>query len=105
MPGMSRPAALWRTVFATYKAAAPRRSARPFAFHGLRKIESMKISTLALAFGLVGCGCAIAQTTPVPKIDAAAKAARSAECNKKADGDNLQGKERKKFLKECKAAQ
>jgi hypothetical protein len=83
----------------------------------------MKISMLAVAFGLLVSGAAFAQNAPAtptatppaatapkpaaapaaaPKADAAAKAAKSAECSKEAEAKGLHGKERKKFREECK---
>ena len=41
-------------------------------------------------------------TATAAPVDAAAKAAKAAECSKQADGIGLQGRERRKFLRECK---
>jgi len=71
----------------------------------------MRISTLvtAIAFSAFVSGAAFAldaaQPTPVPTADAAAKAAKSADCYKQADAKDLHGKERKKFHHECMKAQ
>ena len=44
----------------------------------------------------------IAETLPAAKPDPAERSARSIECAQKADGQGLQGKTRKHFLRECK---
>jgi len=67
----------------------------------------MKISAIAaaLALGMFISAPVFADTTTpaaAPKVDAAAKAAKSAECSKEADAKSLHGKERKKFREECK---
>jgi hypothetical protein len=69
----------------------------------------MKISAIAaaLALGMLVSAPVYAQTaTPTPaatpKVDAAARAAKSADCSKQADAKNLHGKARKKFREECK---
>ena len=83
----------------------------------------MKISSLAAATALASLllmGAAFAQATaPAAKTDAAPKAgakapaekkeakprtAASLECSKEADAKGLHGKERKKFMSECKKA-
>jgi type III secretory pathway component EscR len=63
----------------------------------------MKISAIAaaLALGMFISAPVYAETT-TPKADAAAKAAKAAECSKEADAKSLHGKERKKFREECK---
>ena len=67
----------------------------------------MRISSLVAALMLSGLvsGAAFAldaaQPTPVPAGDAAARAAKSADCYKQADLKSLHGKERKKFHHEC----
>jgi len=62
----------------------------------------MKISAIAaaLALGMLISAPVYAQTA-TPKVDAAAKAAKSAECSKEADAKSLHGKERKKFRADC----
>jgi hypothetical protein len=76
----------------------------------------MKLSFIAaaVALGLFAASPVLAEdatATPKPaatggammaKPDAAAKAAKSAECSKQADAKGLHGKERKKFREECK---
>jgi hypothetical protein len=44
----------------------------------------------------------VAETVPAAKPDPAERSARSIECAQKADGQGLQGKTRKHFLRECK---
>jgi hypothetical protein len=44
----------------------------------------------------------VAETLPAAKQDPAERSARSIECAQKADGQGLQGKTRKHFLRECK---
>jgi hypothetical protein len=44
----------------------------------------------------------VAETLPAAKPDPAERSARSIECAQKADGQGLQGKTRKHFLRECK---
>jgi hypothetical protein len=44
----------------------------------------------------------VAETLPAAKQDPADRSARSIECAQKADGQGLQGKTRKHFLRECK---
>ena len=74
------------------------------------RIFIMKISTFvsSLALGMFVAGSAFAldaadpAKTPMAKPDAAAKAAKSAECSKDADAKGLHGKDRKKFREECK---
>jgi hypothetical protein len=69
----------------------------------------MRISFLvgALAFGALLSGAAFAYdaATPTPDatpaMDAAAKAAKSDECYKRADAKNLHFKDRKDFHREC----
>ena len=76
----------------------------------------MKLSFIAaaVALGLFAVSPVLADdapATPKPsatagammaKPDAAAKAAKSADCSKQADAKGLHGKERKKFREECK---
>jgi hypothetical protein len=64
----------------------------------------MRISTLvsAIALGVFVSSSAFALDAAAPANDAAAKAAKSAECSKQADAKGLHGKERKKFRSECK---
>ncbi|MGO4869280.1 MAG: PsiF family protein [Roseiarcus sp.] len=70
----------------------------------------MRISTFisAIAFGVLVSGAAYALDAAAPAasptVDAAAKAAKSAECSKQADAKGLHGKERKKFREDCKKA-
>jgi hypothetical protein len=66
----------------------------------------MRISTLvsAIALGVLLSAPAYALDAAAPNSDAAAKAAKSAECSKQADAKGLHGKERKKFREECKKA-
>ena len=65
----------------------------------------------AIAFSALLSGAAFAldaaQPTPsaTPAADAGAKAAKSAECYKQADVENLHGKDRKKFHRECMKAE
>jgi hypothetical protein len=40
-------------------------------------------------------------SVPAPEQDPAAQSARSIECAQKADAEGLQGKPRKRFLREC----
>ena len=65
----------------------------------------MKISSFvgALALGLLvsGSASALDAAATVAKPDAAAKAAKSAECYKEADVKGLHGRERKKFHRDC----
>ncbi|MGO9740221.1 MAG: phosphate starvation-inducible protein PsiF [Roseiarcus sp.] len=76
----------------------------------------MKITTLAaaLALGTLASGAVYAQTAPAtpaattapqataaPTDDAAAKKAKSADCYKQADAQNLHGKYRRKFHRDC----
>jgi hypothetical protein len=44
----------------------------------------------------------VAETLPAAEQDPAERSARSIECAQKADGQGLQGKTRKHFLRECK---
>jgi hypothetical protein len=44
----------------------------------------------------------VAETVPAAKPDPAERSVRSIECAQKADGQGLQGKTRKHFLRECK---
>jgi hypothetical protein len=44
----------------------------------------------------------VAETLPAAKQDPAERSARSIECAQKADAQGLQGKTRKRFLRECK---
>jgi hypothetical protein len=44
----------------------------------------------------------VAETLSAAKQDPAERSARSIECAQKADGQGLQGKTRKHFLRECK---
>ena len=72
----------------------------------------MTISTRAAATAVASLllmSSAFAQTaaTPAPATKAApaekkARTAASLECSKEADGKSLHGKERKKFMSECK---
>jgi hypothetical protein len=69
----------------------------------------MRISTFvsALALGMFVSGAAFALDAAAPDAkpvaaDAAARAAKSAECSKEADAKGLHGKPRKKFREECK---
>lgn len=66
----------------------------------------MRISTFvsAIALGALVSTSAFALDAAAPSTsnDAAAKAAKSAECSKQADAKGLHGKERKKFREECK---
>ena len=66
----------------------------------------MRISTFvsAIALGVLVSGSAYALDAAAPPADAAAKAAKAAECSKQADAKGLHGKERKKFREECKKA-
>jgi psiF repeat len=43
----------------------------------------------------------VAETLPAAKQDPAERSARSIECAQKADAQGLQGKTRKRFLREC----
>jgi hypothetical protein len=68
----------------------------------------MKISTFVsvLALGLLVSSAAFAldaadATKPDAKPDAAARAAKSAECSKAADAKGLHGPPRRKFRAEC----
>ena len=71
----------------------------------------MRISSLvtATALSALVSGAAFAldaaQPTPVPTVDAGAKAATSADCYKQADAKDLHGKDRRKFHHECMKAQ
>ena len=65
----------------------------------------MKISTFvsALALGMLVSGAAFALDAAAPeKPDAAAKAAKSAECSKRADAIGYHGKHRREFREQCK---
>jgi psiF repeat len=66
----------------------------------------MRISTFvsAIALGVLLSGSAFALDAAAPAPDAAARAAKSAECSKQADAKGLHGKDRKKFREECKKA-
>jgi hypothetical protein len=66
----------------------------------------MRISTFlsAIALGAFVSSSAFALDAATPGNDAAAKAAKAAECSKQADAKGLHGKERKKFREECKKA-
>lgn len=69
--------------------------------------QNMKIyafaAALALGVFVSAPVCADDATTATPpKADAAARAAKSAECLKDADAKGLRLKDRKKFLRECK---
>ena len=76
-------------------------------------ISSRTVATV-LASLILFASPALAQTTAAPaaKTDSAAPAAKTAkprtaeslECSKEADAKGLHGKERKKFLSECKKA-
>jgi hypothetical protein len=73
----------------------------------------MRLSSIvtAIAFSALFASSAFAldaaQPTPSssPAVDAAAKAAKSADCYRQADVKNLHGKDRKKFHRECMKAQ
>ena len=41
-------------------------------------------------------------SSPAAPSDAAARSAKSIECSQKADAENLHGKQRKLFMRECK---
>jgi hypothetical protein len=65
----------------------------------------MKISALAVALALgmfVSAPGWADDAAPAPKMDAAAMAAKAAECSKQADAKNLHGKARKTFREACK---
>jgi psiF repeat len=76
---------------------------------------SSRVAAIAVA-SLFLTGSAFAQTTtpatPAPAAKAAPaekkaempRSAASLECSKEADGKNVHGKERKKFMSECKKA-
>jgi hypothetical protein len=67
----------------------------------------MRISTFvsAIAFGVLVSGAAYALDAATPEAtsaDAAARAAKSAECSRQADVKGLHGPERRKFREKCK---
>ncbi len=68
----------------------------------------MKILPIAAALALgwfsVSAASAEEAEAATAKPDAAAKAARTVECNKQADAKGLHMKDRKKFLSDCKKA-
>jgi hypothetical protein len=60
------------------------------------------VSAIALSALVASSAFALDAAAPSPSNDAAAKAAKSAECSKQADAKGLHGKDRKKFREECK---
>jgi len=63
----------------------------------------MKISAIAAALALgMFVSAPVWAEDAVPKMDAAAMAAKAAECSKQADAKNLHGKPRKTFREACK---
>jgi hypothetical protein len=66
---------------------------------------SFLVGALALSALLSGAAFAYDAATPTPDatpaMDAAAKAAKSDECYKRADAKNLHFKDRKDFHREC----
>jgi hypothetical protein len=63
----------------------------------------MKIITAFAAIAIVGCGAAVAADPPATPSATPVKHPSLKACNKQADAKKLAGKERSRFVLDCKA--
>jgi hypothetical protein len=71
-------------------------------FGAVAQITTAGIVGASSAGGSLATVRLVAETVPAAKQDPAERSARSIECAQKADAQGLQGKTRKRFLRECK---
>lgn len=70
---------------------------------GLASAAALSLLLSGGAFAFDAAPDATAPGAPAAKSEGAgARSARSLECSQKADADNLHGKPRKRFMRECK---